>query len=822
MSGMHKGSGDHPQANREDNSLCLVDTAIKPAIGAKRKNAPPNSSAERKSKRIRKPTVKELNNRKSVLGKQFENIFDWDAHNKATCYENIKDAEEQRKNHEKELEEALCLFGDKIERESQEDDCARPLFRVKGMNAKMRDYQVVGAAFMVRQERLRNDHRGSIIADEMGIGKTVQAIACFLAHPPSKKAETNGQGCTLIIAPNQALLSQWIKELVTHGNQDPDDICKYIGGGKMKARGLRVYPFLLTTYAQVETDFRSRGALFDVEFYRIILDEGDNIKNRHGSTSKACASLKASVRHVLTGTPLRNNVQESLPYFRFLRIQWKEDVSSFEQEWGKLKEDSELNRTMQILAHRMLRREAGQLFNGREVCKLPKSHFEDKLLSTTNEEAVFYKHLEQALLRREMEAREALRRGDPNSSALKANYRLQCSRLRQAVDHLFLLEGVVSDVMEKPELEALITDMIKNGHSNKSSSSQYKEPRKYDVAMDMAYYLKRTLSLYENDGCIECFGMIRLQRLQCDHCICQSCYEKYSLKHDTKTTLIKCPRCGKTIARMSNIGRVHDARSPSRPSSIKLESQKFETQDGRSISVVPSSQAKARSPGDDYNGIQPRASQNFRWLDECDRLGPVFSSTKTNATLDIIKNWQSEAPDDKIVVFVEWLLTARILGRMLNEVNVNFVYYNGHMSPNERTKNMEDFKENGEIKVMVATMSAGNVGLNITSANRMIIVTRWWNYASELQAFGRIKRHGQTKETHLVRLFARSTIDERVRRIQNEKEEDIKEAIRQGGKPKPLSLPEKLFLMGKGDANESPYIDSGNNSSEDHDSDSSG
>jgi SNF2 family DNA or RNA helicase len=120
----------------------------------------------------------------------------------------------------------------------------------------------------------------------------------------------------------------------------------------------------------------------------------------------------------------------------------------------------------------------------------------------------------------------------------------------------------------------------------------------------------------------------------------------------------------------------------------------------------------------------------------------------------------------------------------------------------------------------VAGIKAGSVGLNITIANRVIIMTPWWNYAAETQAFGRVKRHGQEKETYVVRLFAKNTIDERIYWMQKRKDAEIREAIKTGRKPKPLSRNENLWLMGDRNALESPFDESDEDTlGEDSDSD---
>jgi SNF2 family DNA or RNA helicase len=212
-----------------------------PTIGDKRKVAQSGPSAEGKAKRMRKPGPTILNARKAELGKQFENIFDW-ASRKHVSSEYTA---EQYKRDETQLKEAVSLFGSKIEPEGQEQHCQNQLFKVEGMKNTIRDYQVVGAGFMLRQERSRNDCRGAIIADDMGIGKTIQSIACMLANQPSKKAREEHRSATLIVVPNQGVLKQWSEELKEWGGVDMGrEICRYTGGGKMGAVGLQGYPYV--------------------------------------------------------------------------------------------------------------------------------------------------------------------------------------------------------------------------------------------------------------------------------------------------------------------------------------------------------------------------------------------------------------------------------------------------------------------------------------------------------------------------------------------------------------------------------------------------
>ncbi|KAI0442523.1 P-loop containing nucleoside triphosphate hydrolase protein [Xylaria telfairii] len=743
---------------------------------------------------------------------------------------------EQRKRENAELEEAVLVFGVKIQRKGHEPDRPNEVFCVGGMETDIRDYQVVGAAFMLRQERRkgknnsRNGCRGGILADDMGIGKTVQTIACMVAHPPSKKAKREFQAATLIIVPNQGLQKQWTEELWKHAKIPDGDVCKYNGG--VKPWGIKAHPYVLATYSQVERDFRLHstnkkgisGALFEVEFYRIVLDEGDNIKNSQGSTSKACCQLKAKLKWVLSGTPLRNNLKECHPYFRFLGIDVKEKMEEFTKRWKAPDTESLDDRTLQILTHIMLRRETGQLFLGRRMCDLPKSYFEERILSITDEETAVSRHLEQGMIRFELESRQKAHeakeagRKPEDSDGPKSNYRVRVTRLRQAVDHPFLLEKCIRDILNKDELENLIAE-LRNIHISKTrvktessslngvASTHTEESSIYKLALYIISHLDDVLSSHEKDGCLECFSLVELRSLDCGHIMCQVCYQNYvgDASEENKKQC-KCPQCGKVFA---TIEEDPDNKQLAREEPIKIRSEQIWTKDGRSFSVIPKHERNQRSLGDDRNGMQPQMSISCcRWLDKCDKSGMITPSTKTTTAIDIVMGWQNEAPDDKIVIFTEWIGTAKVLGRMLNRANIQFVYYSGHIPVRNRDKNLEDFKNNPIIKVMVSTIAAGNVGLNITAANRMIIMNPWWNYAAEAQAFGRLKRHGQTKETYMVRLFAKGTIDERILALQNKKISEIAEAMDQGHKPKPLTPEERQWLMGDRNALESPFDES--------------
>ena len=111
------------------------------------------------------------------------------------------------------------------------------------------------------------------------------------------------------------------------------------------------------------------------------------------------------------------------------------------------------------------------------------------------------------------------------------------------------------------------------------------------------------------------------------------------------------------------------------------------------------------SPGQDANGITfSKEPMKSSFLYSCDEdLNASFPmSTKTRAVREIVRRWQSEAPDDKIIIFTQFTLCAKILGQMLKAEGIQFLYYNGQLDGAERRKAVKRFERNNEIKVMVS------------------------------------------------------------------------------------------------------------------------
>lgn len=78
-------------------------------------------------------------------------------------------------------------------------------------------------------------------------------------------------------------------------------------------------------------------------------------------------------------------------------------------------------------------------------------------------------------------------------------------------------------------------------------------------------------------------------------------------------------------------------------------------------------------------------------------------------------------------------------------------------------------------------MRCGGQSLNLTCANRVIMCDTWWNRAAEEQAFGRVFRLGQVKNTHNIRILARNTVDEHIDNMHKVKAQAIDHTLQDDG-----------------------------------------
>ena len=124
----------------------------------------------------------------------------------------------------------------------------------------------------------------------------------------------------------------------------------------------------------------------------------------------------------------------------------------------------------------------------------------------------------------------------------------------------------------------------------------------------------------------------------------------------------------------------------------------------------------------------------------------------------LLRFWHANG--DKVLVFSHNVRLLKILQMLFNVTSYNVSYLDGSMTYEDRAKTVDDFNTDPGQFVFLISTKAGGVGLNITSANKVVVFDPNWNPAYDLQAQDRAYRIGQSRDVEVFRLVSAGTIEE--------------------------------------------------------------
>ncbi|PHH87241.1 hypothetical protein CDD83_9133 [Cordyceps sp. RAO-2017] len=166
-----------------------------------------------------------------------------------------------------------------------------------------------------------------------------------------------------------------------------------------------------------------------------------------------------------------------------------------------------------------------------------------------------------------------------------------------------------------------------------------------------------------------------------------------------------------------------------------------------------------------------------------DNLDADTQSSKTEALLQIVQA-TIKRPGSKLVVFSQWTAFLNIVQNQLVQAGIRFCRIDGSMSAEKRDRAIEALDRDGDTRVMLASLAVCSVGLNLVSADTVVLSDSWWAPAIEDQAIDRVHRLGQTRATTVWRLVMEQSVEERVLDIQAEKRELVGRAFQERDKAK--------------------------------------
>jgi len=184
------------------------------------------------------------------------------------------------------------------------------------------------------------------------------------------------------------------------------------------------------------------------------------------------------------------------------------------------------------------------------------------------------------------------------------------------------------------------------------------------------------------------------------------------------------------------------------------------------------SQEKVPSQLDLTSGNQDETVKNQSFGAEIilRRVNTSGSSSKLTALVSKLKELRKLEPATKCTVFSQFTSYLDLIEPLLRRERFPFLRFDGSMSQPARKAVLEKFRSHEGGAVLLISLRAGGVGLNLTEASTVFMMDPWWSFAVEAQAIDRVHRMGQTKGVTVYRFVVEGSVEERmVEKIQARK-----------------------------------------------------
>ncbi|KAL2343988.1 hypothetical protein Fmac_005273 [Flemingia macrophylla] len=512
--------------------------------------------------------------------------------------------------------------------------------------------------------------------------------------------------------------------------------------------------------------------LAKVAWFRVVLDEAQSIKNHKTQVARACWGLRAKRRWCLSGTPIQNAIDDLYSYFRFLRYDPYCIYTSF---CSKIKTPISRNavtgykKLQAVLNTIMLRRTKGTLLDGEPIISLPPKYIELKKVDFSVEERDFYSRLEADSRAQFQEYADA--------GTVKQNYvniLLMLLRLRQACDHPLLVKRY-------------------NSNSLWRSSVQMARKLPQEKQIFLLKCLEASLALCGicNDPPEDAVVSV------CGHVFCNQCIGEHLTGDDNQCPATDCN------SRLST-----SLVFPKATLNSCLSDQGCDTSPGCSGSDVEEFEPWSHSQPYDSSKIKA-ALEVLKSLckpqchtsksipehndirDDNDCLGNPSSATNRKSFKDSL-NSQSLSENrssngsvtivgEKAIVFSQWTRMLDLLEACLKNSSIKYRRLDGTMSVVARDKAVKDFNTLPEVSVIIMSLKAASLGLNLVVASHVLMLDLWWNPTTEDQAIDRAHRIGQTRPVTVLRLTVRDTVEDRILALQQKKRMMVASAYGEDG-----------------------------------------
>ncbi|KAK6826932.1 hypothetical protein RU639_004768 [Aspergillus parasiticus] len=604
---------------------------------------------------------------------------------------------------------------------------------------------------------------GGLLADMMGLGKTLSILSLVVsslgdAHEwanmaPNSELIRNLPGIrntktTLLVAPLSAV-NNWTFQVKEHLKENAISYHVFHGQSRITdVDELSKYDLVITTYSIILSELSGRGSkrngspgspLTKMNMFRIVLDEAHTIREQSAAQTQAIFKLNSQRKWSVTGTPIQNRLEDLFSVTKFLGLSPYDDRGQFGMHiLSRFKTgDATVLASLRVLVDSFTLRRV------KDKIDIPTRH--DKIITLNFSEKERQLH---EFFRRESNVMMKVIAGE-DKTALKG----------RMYHHI---------------LKAMVILRQVSAHGKELLDSN-------DRARIKGLSVHDAIDLEDGGN-------------DTPELIDKKAYEMFTLMQESSADL--CAVCGKRLEDPNTDSGTTDRQAPMAiilpcfdvlcPECFSGCKQAFDSQTGPSVhdikcqvcdGWIPVSYSTITPGGlQDYMMGQAQAKQSKK---QAKTLGEYEGPhTKTKAliaylleTADESKGLTDERPI-KSVVFSAWTSHLDLIEIALKDNGITgFTRLDGTMTLSARHKALQEFHDNNDITILLATIGAGGVGLNLTSASRVYIMEPQYNPAAVAQAIDRVHRIGQTREVTTVQFLMKDSIEEKIFELAKKKQQ---------------------------------------------------
>ncbi|KAK2758231.1 hypothetical protein FQN54_004075 [Arachnomyces sp. PD_36] len=599
---------------------------------------------------------------------------------------------------------------------------------------------------------------GGLLADMMGLGKTLSILSLIAeSHPTSLEWEkqappnnlrastpvTRNAKTTLLVSPLSAV-NNWTEQIKEHLKENSLSYNVFHGNARTTdADELAKYDIVITTYSTVLSEVLGKGAkkgvspLMKLNLFRIVLDEAHTIREQNTAQSQAIFQLQADRRWSVTGTPIQNRLDDLGSVTRFLKLFPFDDRGRFSiHVLNPFKnEDISVLATLRVLVDSFTLRRVKDRIN------LPPR--QDKVVTlefSEDEKSLyeFFKNESNVMMNVIAGQSKSRMAGRMYHHVLKAMMQLRriCAHGKELLDP-----------EERERMKGLTADdaIDLEGESNRAALTEKKTYEMFALMKENSveecvkcgrgFEEKRT-----DSGAVDKTAPIAVM-LPCCDVLCMDCFKPLQATFDQVVEIgkpLKCLFCEGTIpASYSHITPAGFEKYQESLASDKLTKKKAKS-DG--VYEKPHSKTKAL-------------------------IGYLWKSAE-------ISNQNPNEPPIKSVVFSSWTSHLDLIEIALTDRGMDgFTRLDGSMTLKNRHKALDTFRDDPSVTILLITLGAGGVGLNLTAASNVYIMEPQYNPAAVAQAVDRIHRIGQKREVTTIQFIMKDSIEERIAELAKKKQQ---------------------------------------------------